>query len=120
MGKWQGPKTVRDPLLTKASHKRNRDYWITLGLPCQICGRAIDYTGPRYIGGVQNPRAFVLDHITPRYLARQAGWTEQQINALSNTRPSCQDCSNRSGAGLGQKAQRRKRVRTGLDTSRQW
>jgi len=77
-------------LLSKAAHHRNRQHWIKKRLPCAICGRPIDYDGPRYINGRQNPAVFVRDHITPRSLARRAGWTEQMINSLANTRPSCQ------------------------------
>jgi len=50
-----------------------------------------------------NPKALVVGHIVSRYAARRAGWTEAEINALSNTQPECQACSNRSGAQLGQR-----------------
>jgi hypothetical protein len=47
---------------------------------------------------------------------------EQQINALANTRPECQACSNRAGAQLGARVQRTKRrMRTGrADDSARW
>jgi hypothetical protein len=121
-GKWRGPPTASDPLLTKASHRRNKEHWKRLRLPCAVCSRAIDHDGPRYINGRQNPRALVVGHIVSRYMAKRAGWTEQQINALANTRPECQACSNRAGAQLGARAQRTKqRMRTGLaDDSHRW
>jgi hypothetical protein len=120
---WRGPKSAgKDPLLARASHyKRNRQYWQRLRLPCAVCGRAIDYDGPRYIGGRQNPRALVVGHIVSRYHAKRLGWTEQQINSISNTQPECQSCSNRTGARLGAQVQRAsRRVRIGLDDSARW
>ena len=120
---WRGPrKSGKDPLLAKAAHyKRNRDHFIRLRLPCAVCHRPIDYDGPRYINGKQNPRALVVGHIVSRYMAKRLGWTEAQINALSNSQPECQACSNRTGAQLGQKVQRAsRRVRIGLDDSARW
>jgi hypothetical protein len=81
-------------------------------LPCAVCGGPIDYTGPRYfvVNGkrIQNPRALVVGHIVSRYAAKRLGWTVVQINALSNSQPECQRCSNKSGARLGQQVQRQR------------
>ena len=44
--KWRGPQTARDPLLTAASHRRNKTHWRRLRLPCSICGQPIDYDVP--------------------------------------------------------------------------
>jgi hypothetical protein len=52
-----------------------------------------------------NPAALVIGHIVSRYEARRRGWSDQQINALSNTRPERMDHSLRSGARLGQQVQ---------------
>lgn len=110
MGKWRGPRTPNDPALT-THHWRTtiRQHWQALRLPCARCGGPIDYDGPRYLT-VQgrrrlNPRYLIVGHIVSRYTARQLGWTEQQTNALTNTQPECQTCSNRSGARLGRQVQ---------------
>ena len=105
---WRGPRTASDPLLHTAEWRRIRDYWKRSGRPCAV-GVAIDYTGPRYLVAngrrVQNPRALVVGHIVSRRKAKLLGWSAAQINALANTRPECQHCSNRSGAREGQRAQ---------------
>jgi hypothetical protein len=121
--RWRGPrKSGKDPLLAKAAHyKRNRAHWQRLRLPCAVCGRAIDYDGPRYIGGRQNGRSLVVGHIVARHWAKQMGWSAAQINALANTQPECQSCSNRSGAKLGNVVQRTKqRVRVGATDAHRW
>lgn len=110
MGRWRGPRTATDPLLTTAQWRKIRQHWIKLRRPCARCGMPIDYDGPRYlvVNGRrrQNPRSLVVGHIVSRYDARRMGWTEDRINSIPNTQPECQDCSNRSGARLGQKVQR--------------
>ena len=113
---WRGPKKqAKDPLLARASHyKRNRKHWQRLGLPCAVCGRLIDYTGPNLINGRQNPRALVVGHIVSRYHAKLMGWSEAMINSLQNSQPECRRCSNRSGAQLGRQVQQAKaKVRVG-------
>jgi hypothetical protein len=120
---WRGPKSVgKDPLLARASHyKRNRKHWQRLGLPCSICHRPIDYTGPNLVNGRQNPRTLVVGHIVSRYHAKRLGWTEAMINSVSNTRPECRACSNRTGAQLGQRVQRANaKVRVGLSDRDRW
>jgi 5-methylcytosine-specific restriction endonuclease McrA len=101
MAKWRGPQKPSDPLLTATSHKRNKAHWRRLRLPCQLCGRQIDYTGPRYLNGKQNPASLVVGHVVSRYHAKRMGWSEAEINSLANSRPECQACSNRMGASLG-------------------
>jgi hypothetical protein len=121
---WRGPRTAADPLLTGYHWRVTvRNHWKAQRLPCAVCRKPIDYDGPRYYLSVTgrrtlNPRYLVVGHIVSRYTAKRYGWTEAQINALSNTRPECQACSNRTGAKLGQKVQRSKR--TTLNTSRRW
>jgi hypothetical protein len=123
---WQGPRTANDPTLTGRAWRDIRKHWVRLRLPCARCGYAIDYDGPRYLATStgrrrQNPRYLVVGHIVSRYEARLRGWTEQQTNALANTQPECQACSNSSGARLGQRVQRTKATtRAALDTSRRW
>jgi hypothetical protein len=96
-------------LVTELARRKVREYWRRSGRPCAVCGAAIDYAGPRYlvVNGrrVQNPRALVVGHIVSRRKAKLLGWSAEQINALSNTRPECQRCSNLSGARDGQRAQ---------------
>jgi hypothetical protein len=124
--KWRGPRTANDPTLSSRAWAKVKQHWRALRLPCTRCGKAIDYDGPKYliIGGRkrQNPRYLVVGHIISRYEARRRGWTEDQTNAISNSQPECVDCSNRSGARLGQKVQAAKavRVRAVLDESRRW
>ena len=125
---WRGPRTPSDPQLHTAAWRRIRDHWRRSGQPCAVCGVAIDYTGPRYLvvrgKRVQNPRALVVGHIVSRRRAKLLGWTAAQTNALSNTRPECQRCSNLSGAREGQRAQatalQQSRPTMTLDTSRRW
>jgi hypothetical protein len=86
-----------------------------------ICGRPIAYDGPRYINGKQNPRTLVVGHIVSRYTAKRLGWSEVQINALSNTQPECQACSNKSGARLGRQVQRANaKIRVGRSDRDRW
>ena len=95
-------------LHTPAWRRQIRPYWQRRRLPCQ-CGcqppQPIDYDGPTrfVINGKRrlNPRALVIGHVVSRYEAKRLGWTEQQINALSNIRPERMDHSLRSGGRLG-------------------
>jgi hypothetical protein len=128
---WRGPrKSAKDPLLARASHyRRNRQHWLalarTLGLRCSLCGCVIEWRKEyqRLPGGRENANYLVIGHVTSRYHAKRMGWTEQQINALSNSRPECKRCSNRSGAQLGQQVQRANakiKLRIGRSDSDRW
>jgi hypothetical protein len=108
---WQGPRTRPDPLLwTPAWRREIRGYWKRRRLPCQ-CGcvppMEIAYDSPTFllVNGKRrlNPASLAVGHILSRYEARQLGWSEQQINSLSNTRPERADHSLRSGAELGER-----------------
>jgi hypothetical protein len=65
-----------------------------------------------------NPRALVVGHVTPRYYAKRAGWTEAQINSIANTRPECVQCSNRSGQQLGARVKNNRQQRRRDDHDR--
>ena len=122
---WRGPRTVNDPLLTSHHWRVTvRNHWKDKRAPCARCGRAIDYDGPRFLVAIngkrrQNPRYLHVGHIVDRYLAKRYGWTEAEINAISNTQPEHAACSNRSGAKLGQKVQRAKHP-TMINTASRW
>jgi hypothetical protein len=124
---WRGPRTPTDPLLNNHHWRVTiRNHWKMLRLPCARCGRAIDYDGEYYLRTItgrriKNPRYLVIGHIVDRYVAKRYGWTESEINALTNTRPECMGCSNKSGARLGQKVQRSKiAAAQRIDTARRW
>lgn len=110
-------RSSKDPLLSSQLYRRNRAWLRRQKLPCAVCGRSIDYT---------QPDAFVAGHSVARHKAKLLGWTEEQINALSNLRPECRQCSHRTGAREGNQAKRAKRHRakqTGIvigDDSHSW
>ena len=87
----------KDPLLSAPRYRRNREVLKRQKLPCAVCGRAIAY---------DQPGQFVAGHIVARHKAKRLGWLEQQINALSNLRPECKQCSNRTGAREGNRVKR--------------
>lgn len=95
--------------------------------PCARCGKDIDYAAKRYLPGTRrvNPYSLVIGHIVARVDARRLGWTDAQINAISNTQPEHALCSDRSGAHYTNARKIALRVldgdsRTYLDTSRKW
>ena len=90
-----------DPLLKGADWLAVRSYWQRVRGPCGRCGREIDYvTTPRYW------KSLDVGHIVSRDDARRMGWTQAQINALSNTRPEHQKCSRQAGATQGNRKRR--------------
>lgn len=120
-----------DPLLTSYTWRTTiRRHWQQQRLPCARCGRPIDYDTGRYLPGTRrvNPASLAVGHIVGRDQAKRLGWTEQQINALSNTQPEHARCSDRSGAQYGNRLRGRgpggRRSRPDgfepLVTSRQW
>lgn len=121
-----------DPLL-QTNHWRKvvRAHWIRHARVCARCGRPIDtglarcYPGTRKV----HPGSLAVGHIVGRDQAKALGWTEAQINAISNTQPEHARCSDRSGAQYGnQKRGRRgaqlrvvpREDRQALDNSRRW
>ncbi len=119
MGKWRGPRTAKDPIYSSAAHKAARAYWKLAQLPCAICHRPIIYTA----NGTLNDWAFHLDHYPVTIAAgRERGWTDEQLSAISNTRPTHRRCNIKHGARLGQRRQHAKAKRRKLiaNTSRQW
>lgn len=115
----------RDPLLgTYTWRVTIRQHWVRLRLPCARCKQPIDYAGPRYytVRGKRrlNPRYLVVGHKVDRYQAKLMGWTEQQINAISNTQPECARCSHSSGAKLGQRVSAQNVKAQAPEESRRW
>lgn len=109
-----------DPLLTtKAWRVDTRQHHIRQGLPCARCGKSIDYGAPRYWPGTRrvNPRSLVVGHIVGRDQAKRLGWTDAQINELSNTQAECARCSDRSGAVYGNAKRGRGQLRAVLKTA---
>lgn len=90
------PRPHGDPLLATAHWRRIRQHWRQQRQPCARCGNPIDYTAPR-----GHPRALHVGHIIGRDQARTLGWTDTQINHLSNTQPECTTCSTSSGGTYG-------------------
>jgi len=87
---------VTDPLLKGADWEAIKAHWRRVRGPCARCGGVIDYdTVPRY------SRSLDVGHIVDRVIARAAGWSRAQINALSNTQPEHQRCSREAGVRLG-------------------
>jgi hypothetical protein len=121
---WRGPRTANDPMLTTRHWRVTiRGHWLALRLPCSVCGRAIAYDQPTYLVSITgrrtiNPRSLVVGHIVSRNKGKRMGWTEDQINALTNTRPECRACSNKTGAREGRQMQRAKRRR--VNTASRW
>lgn len=115
-----------DPLLnTREWRVTIRSHWLAVKGPCAQCGRDhIQYGAPRYLPGTRrvNPNSLVVGHIVGRDQAKRLGWSEAQINALSNTAPEAARCSDRSGAVYGnRKRGRGKRVASNvLVTTRAW
>jgi hypothetical protein len=109
---WTKPK---DPLLSSPLYRRNRALLKRRRLPCAVCGRAIPY---------DQPGAFVAGHIVARHIAKRLGWTEPQINSLSNLRPECKQCSYRTGAQEGGRVRHQRSQRRGvgyrLDDASRW
>ena len=102
-----------DPLLTGGTWRKIRAHWIRQRQPCARCGQPIDYeTTPRYW------RSLDVGHIIDRVTARAAGWTDAQINALTNTQPEHQQCNREAGVRLGN--QRRTPTTPNPITSRRW
>lgn len=111
-----------DPLLTTHEWRRViRRYWLRQRDPCARCGGLIDYEAGRFWPGTKrvNPASLAVGHVIGRDQARRLGWTDEQINALSNTQPEHARCSDRSGARYGNRKRAVIRSRR-LDTSRAW
>lgn len=98
-----------------------RPYWVRRALPCARCGLDIDYVSGRYYPGTRkvNPYSLVVGHIVGRHEAKLMGWSDAQINALSNTQPEHARCSDQSGAQYGNRL-RLVTTDKDLDESRKW
>lgn len=87
-----------DSIYKRRDWKKAVRYWqarLSTGLACARCG------GPIQRGGERGPASLDVGHIIGKHEARQMGWTEAQINAVSNTQPEHQLCSRRHGARYG-------------------
>jgi hypothetical protein len=105
-----------DPLLKRADWRAAVAYWRSQRDPCARCGGHID-RGSKTRG----PDSLDVGHVVSRYEARRMGWTDEQINALTNTQPEHAHCGRSHGARLGN-ANRREaagQARTPL-TSESW
>ena len=122
-----------DPLLTSVWWRVTvRGHWMKLPVQvCARCGKGIDTTLKRYYPGTRkvNPGSLAVGHIVGRDQAKALGWSEERINAISNTQPEHARCSDRSGAQYGnQKRGRRgamlrvvpREERQATDNSRRW
>jgi hypothetical protein len=95
-----------DPALGKQAWKKLRVFWRQQGRPCWRCGLPI-----RYDLKWPHPLSMVVGHIVGRVEARERGWPESRINAISNTLPEHVACSNRSGAQSGRRRKDKKPAR---------
>lgn len=98
-----------------ARRRAIRKRWRSIGAPCSLCGKPIDYSLP-----AGHPMSFEVDEIIPvsRYL--EGGYASPQQCALdfNNTRPVHRICNQRRGNG---KARFKPPTnRSGLPNSRQW
>jgi hypothetical protein len=85
-----------DPLLKRADWRAAIAYWRGSNAPCARCGGRIDRRSK-----TRGPDSLDVGHVVSRYEARRLGWTDEQINALSNTRPEHARCNRADGARLG-------------------
>jgi hypothetical protein len=94
-----------DPLLKGAVWRARCAYWRASKAPCARCGGYIDRSR-----GARGPWSLDVGHIVERDQARALGWTDAQINALSNTQPEHQHCSRSAGATYGNRRRGRGRA----------
>lgn len=90
----------------------------SLGLPCGICGHAIDYSLP-----AGHPMSYELDEVVPVSRYKEGGYQSARQCALDsdNVRPVHRICNQRRGNGLRKpKRGRPNPPRRGLPTSRDW
>ena len=96
------PKPRVDPLYQRKDWRRVVKFWQSRqGLACARCGGAIRMTGQR------GPDSLDVGHIIGKHEARQMGWSDDQINRLSNTQPEHSRCGRRAGAEYGNEARGR-------------
>jgi hypothetical protein len=76
-----------DPLLKRADWRAAIAYWRASSAPCARCGGHIDRRSK-----TRGPDSLDVGHVVSRYEARRMGWTDEQINSLSNTQTrACRD-----------------------------
>ena len=102
-----------DPLYRTRTWRRVVAYWQSRpGLTCARCG------GPIRMSGQRGPDSLDVGHIVGKHEARAMGWTDDQINHLSNTQAEHSRCGRRAGALYGNQV--RGRALPEPLTSRAW
>ena len=93
-----------------AARRAIRDRWKSIGAPCALCGKPIDYSlgfivDPRTGKKRIHPMAFVVDEIVPVSRYREGGFDspEQAALTFSNTQPAHWICNARKGNGKRKK-----------------
>lgn len=98
----------RNPRYSNGARRRAiRERWRSIGAPCALCGKPIDYTLP-----ARHPMSFEVDEIVP---VSKGG----DPLDFSNTQPAHRICNQRKGDGRCPK-KAITRLRRGLPTSRDW
>lgn len=77
------------------------------GTCCVKCGAGkegvrlvirVEKTGAEHVDLVTKGGSLMtVDHIVPRYIAKQLGWSKAEIEALSNKQPMCTRCNGKKG-----------------------
>lgn len=70
----------------------SRSYTYTINRPIalEMCGYVCQLQLPGCTG-----QADQADHITPVSVARELGWTDEEIDALDNLQGACASCNNK-------------------------
>ena len=106
-----------DPLYQRKDWRKVVAFWqARQGLECQaptcLCPHG------RLIVDAEGPWRLECGHIVAKHMARQLGWSDEQINHLSNSRPEHSRCNRSAGSHYGN-AVRDRSLPEPL-TSRQW
>lgn len=77
--------------------KRQRVY-LRDAYKCQLCGKKMYMDKVDTLGtGIPHPLAPTIDHIIPKSVAKELGWTKQEINAETNLQAAHFICNVRKG-----------------------
>ncbi|MBQ3329236.1 MAG: hypothetical protein IJI35_14650 [Kiritimatiellae bacterium] len=90
-----------------SKRNRHRQYWKSLGLPCALCGKPIDYslglvTDPVTGRKRMHPMAFVIDEKVPVSRYWEGGYSSKEACAqdVNNQRPAHWICNAKRGNGI--------------------